>query len=173
MKLYDIPFEAAQIEQQLMDADGELTPEIEKQIGEFLNAGKDKIEAAAMVVRTLEMEAEACKAEAKRLQERSASFTKNADRLKGLVLVALDSAFGGKVKTPLFTIWGQTSAPTIAVELTPDCEVEKFAAEFPWAVKQTIELKKREVVDSIKAGNEIPPGVMYSENPGTRYLRIK
>jgi hypothetical protein len=173
MKLYDIPFEAAQIEQQLIDCEGELTPELEKQIDEFLKTGKDKVEAAAMVVRTLEMEAEACKTETKRLQERCSSLNRNADRLKGLVLMALDSAFGGKVKTPLFTIWGQTSAPTISVEFTPDCEVEEFAKSNPWAVKQVIELKKREVVDSIKAGNEVPPGVMYSENPGTRYLRIK
>lgn len=173
MKLYDIPFEAAQIEQQLIESEGELTPELEKQIDEFLRAGKDKIEAAAMVVRTLEMESDACKSEAKRLQDRCNSLGRNADRLKSLILGALDSAFSGKVKTPLFTIWGQTSAPSISIEFTPDCETEEFAKSYPWAVKQTIELRKRELIEAIKSGKEVPSGVMYSEAPGTRFLRIK
>lgn len=106
MKLCDVPIEFAELERALVESAGELSPELEQRFDTFLRAGKDKIEAAAMVVRGFEMEAEACQQEAKRLGQRSALLEKNAARLKRLILCALDSAFAGKVKTPLFTILG-------------------------------------------------------------------
>jgi len=72
MKLYDIPLEANEIEAQLYDNVGELTPELEGRIRAFLCQGKDKIESAAIVVNSLEEDAEICQAEAKRLIERAA-----------------------------------------------------------------------------------------------------
>jgi len=54
MKLYEIPLEANEIEAQLYDNVGELTPELEGRIRAFLCQGKDKIESAAIVVNSLE-----------------------------------------------------------------------------------------------------------------------
>src|SRR5690242_1192889 len=123
MKLYDIPMEFAGIDLALVESGGELTPELEAKFDDFLRAGKDKIEAAAMVVRGLELEADACVAEGKRLAERAASLENNSDRLKKLILRALDAAFDGKIKTSLFTIWGQTSATVTNFDLAPMVEL--------------------------------------------------
>ena len=60
MKLYDIPLEANEIEEKLHENIGELTPELEQRILAFLAQGKDKIESAAIVVNSLEEDAEIC-----------------------------------------------------------------------------------------------------------------
>lgn len=170
MKLYEIPVEFGLLEQALIENDGELTPELEKSLDDFLKSGKEKIEGGAMVVRGLEMDAEACKAEAKRLQERAAALEKNADRLKKLVLHALDGAFGGKIKTALFTIWGQTSAPTINLDLEPGADLACLPEQF---VRVKRELAKDVVKETLKRGEAIPEEIIVTEVPGMRYLRVK
>lgn len=173
MKLYEIPMEFAELEMALIEAQGELTPELEARFDAFLRGGKDKIEAGAMVVRSLELEAAQCQAEVKRLDERAASHTNNANRLKALVLRAVDSAFSGKVKTPLFTVWGQTSAPTVNFDLTPDADLVEMEKACPDFVRVKRELVKDALKQARKEGKELPDSVIVTELPGTRFLRIK
>lgn len=170
MKLYEIPSEFAVLETALIESDGELTPELEKQLDEFLRAGKDKLEGGAMVMRGLEMEAEACRTEAKRLSERAAVIDNNVGRLKKLILYALDGAFGGKVKTALFTIWGQTSATVTNLDLAPGTDLAELPAAF---VRVKWELAKDVLKEAIKKGEAIPVEIIVSEIPGTRFLRVK
>lgn len=170
MKLYEIPMEFALLEAALIENSGELTPELEKSLDEFLRAGKDKIEGGAMVLRGMEIEAEACRAEAKRLTERATSLDNNADRLKKLVLIALDGAFAGKVKTALFTIWGQTSAATVSIDMEPGTVLESLPEQF---VRVKRELAKDVVKDAHKKGEVLPEEIIITELPGTRFLRIK
>lgn len=174
MKLYEIPIEAMEIEQELAENYGELTPEIESRIAAFLGDGKDKIESAAMVVKSLESDAEVCQLEAKRLMERASGLNKAIDRLKGLVLVAVDSGFGGKLKTAKFTIWGQTSAPTTAFELRPGADIYELMISEPWCIRnRDPELDKIALRDAKKSGKALPPDITTLENDGTRFLRIK
>ena len=98
MKLYDISAEAQAIEMLLTDSDGELTPEIEQRMKEFVEGGKEKLENAACVVRSLKAQSDACEAEAKRLKARSASLEANSDRLKALMAVAVMLGSGGGSK---------------------------------------------------------------------------
>ena len=170
MKLYDIPFEFSVLDAALEESGGELSPELEQQFDAFLRAGKNKIEAGAMVMRGLELEADVCRQEAKRLGERAAGLDKNADRLKALILRALDGAFNGKVKTNLLTIWGQTSAPSTNFDLAPGTDLAELPAEF---VRVKRELAKDAVKEAVKAGKQIPDEIIVSEVPGTRFLRVK
>ena len=71
MKLYDLPAEAQAIEMLLTDSEGEITPEIEQRMKEFVEGGKEKLENAAMVLRSLKAQSDACEAEAKRLKARA------------------------------------------------------------------------------------------------------
>lgn len=169
MKLYEIPTEFAVLETALIERDGELTPELEKQLDDFLRAGKDKLEGGAMVMRGLELEAEACREEAKRLTDRASALDNNAGRLKKLILYAIDGAFGGKVKTALFTIWAQTSATTVNLDLAPGTEWSELPENF---VRVKRELAKDVVKEAIKRGDAIPSEIIVSEMPGTRFLRI-
>jgi Siphovirus Gp157 len=170
LKLYDIPAEFSMLETALIENDGELTPELEKQLDDFLRTGKDKLEGGAMVMRGLEMEAEACRAEAERLSERAASIDNNVSRLKKLILYALDGAFGGKVKTALFTIWGQTSGGIMNFDLSPGTELTELPAEF---VRIEYSLRKDAMKEALKAGKQLPEQIIVSQLPGTRFLRVK
>jgi hypothetical protein len=174
MKLYDIPFEIASFETEIEANEGVITPKLEARWKEFISAGKDKIEAGAMVIQTLKAQAEACEAEAKRLQKRADSLSANVERLKQLTIGAVDS-FGGKVKTPLFTIWTQDSAATLSIETAPDADLKEMEEYMPEFVRTQRELNKKAIAEKIKAGPdwEIPPCLNVTEKPGTHYLRIR
>jgi hypothetical protein len=175
MKLYEIPAEFAFIEHSLdvllTATEGEVTPEVEAaeaKVAEFLKAGSAKIEAAACVIKNIEADAQACKDEAARLSTRSASLANNAARLKALVGVAVDSAFEGKVKTPKFTVYMQDNPQGYSVETAPDCDLLKLAQTFPQFVKVEAAPKKKELTDALKAGEELPTGILVSANPRSR-----
>ena len=76
--LYDIPIEAEQIEIELSETYGELTPELEARISDFIAASKDKVEAAAAVVRSLEANAGIVQAEAERMRQRAVGLQAGA-----------------------------------------------------------------------------------------------
>lgn len=170
MSLYELTTEGQQLMELLAASDGELTPETEARFDELLRSGKDKLNAAACVVRTLEASAETCKLEANRLYERMASHTRQAESLKARMLAAVDAAFDGKVKTPLFTIWGQTSAPVVSFEVAADADIDKID---PQLVRTHKELDRARCKELHKAGEALPREVAVLEKPGTRFLRIK
>jgi hypothetical protein len=172
MKLYDLPMEFAAMEAALVESGGELTPELEQQYDALLRAGADKIEAAAKVVRMLEAQRDACKEEAARLADRAQSLENGKDRLKAMMIGAVD-AFGGKVKTSLFTVYTQTSATQTHVDLVPGTELPRLAESDPDLVRVTHELNKQFIKEAIKSGQQLPECVVLTEVPGTKSLRIK
>jgi hypothetical protein len=171
MKLYEIPIEANEIEATLADSYGELTPEVERRIADFLREGKEKIEAAAIVVKSLEDDADVCRSEAERLMKRAVGLENGADRLKGLILFAVDEGFGGKIKTAKFTIWAQNSAASTSFELPPGADIHSVPMEY--LRMREPELDKQALKAALEAELEIPVQVMVIEKPPTRYLRIK
>ena len=155
--LYDVAQEGADIQALLMENDGELTPELEERLDSLLKQGKDKLIAAVKVVRNIEANADNCLKEAatqseevERLKTRSASFTADAKRLKERILIAVDFAFGGKVKTDLFTIYGQNSPDTVAIELAPTFTLEQLKEAKPELVRTKLELEKKAIVEQHK-----------------------
>jgi hypothetical protein len=174
MKLYDIPLEANAIEEQLFDNIGELTPELEQRIKAFLSQGKDKIESAAVVIGSLEEDAAICQAEAKRLIERAAQLNQSADRLRGMVLCAVDLGFGGKVTTARYTIWGQTSGAVTQFELKAGVDIYQLMAAHPELVRaKDPELDKMALKETVKAGAAVPEQIAVVHLEGKRFLRIK
>lgn len=172
MTLYDISMEGMELESILTENDGELTPELEARMDALLLEGPQRIEAAAMVVRTLESSADAAKAEAKRLGERAKSFEANADSLKHRISIALDTAFGGKVKTPLFTIWNQTSPDTVSFELEGG-GFEELILTNPEMVRVSYALDKKAIGEAYKNNASLPDAIIPIPSHGTRYVRIK
>lgn len=171
--LYDISLEGLQIADLLTENEGELTPEIEQRIDALMQAGPGRVEAAAMVVRNLEADADACKAEAQRLIERAQSFENNAKRLKDRMTIALDCAFNGKVKTARFTLWTQKAADTVAFDLHEGFTVDMLEEDLPAAVRIKKELDKRALREMYEAGLQLPESVFVEETIGKRYVRIK
>jgi hypothetical protein len=178
MRLYDLPAELESLmlryETLMAETAGEVTPEVETletEIADYLKAGADKVEAAAMVIKNLEADEVAAKDEAKRLANRAKSIENNVARLKSLTLMAVKMI--GKIKTPRFTIWAQTSKATVAYSISPDIMPDVFAAMYPQYSRMTIELDKRAVQESAKAGEVIPPEILAEEKPGNDFLQIR
>jgi hypothetical protein len=171
--LYDLTHEGLQIFDMLSDNLGELTPELEKRLDKLMLEGPVRIEAAAMVVRTMDQNASACEAEAQRLRERAKEFEAQADRLKKRMTACLDMSFSGKVKTPLFTIWTQKSADRTVAELVPGVTPEMLHEERPDLVRVKMELNRDKAVSDFKAGNPLPELILFEEKEGSRYVRIK
>lgn len=183
MKLYEISAEFTELWEQIQAVQNDESivdgvreqklSELEEKFRVMLQESTDKVENAAKVVRMLEADEDAAAAEAKRLSERAVSIGKNAKRLKDLILFAVDGAFNGKVKTPLFSIWGQTSAQTVSFEPAPDADLKKIAEVYPQFVRITTDLDRRALASAYKDGAQIPAAITATPNPGTRYLRIK
>lgn len=116
MSLYDVTNEGVLIEAALIESEGELTPELEQRFDTLLQQGPKAIEAAAGIVRELQASETAAKAEKDRQQKRQAAFGNNADRLRARIRMALDAAFGGKLKTGRFNLWTQKGRDKTTVE---------------------------------------------------------
>lgn len=173
MTLYDISLEGLVIADILEANEGELTPELEERLNRLMQEGPDRIEAAAMVVRTIEANALACKAEAQRLAERAKGFENNVQRLKDRMTIALDCAFGGKVKTARFTIWTQKSADTTAFDLREEFTLEMLKEDNPELVRTKLELDKQACKRILEEAGELPESIFVDHSEGKRYARIK
>jgi hypothetical protein len=93
--------------------------------------------------------------------------------LESRILGAVDAAFDGKVKTNLFTVWGQTSAETVGFDIAPDADLASIQKAYPEVVRTKYELDKKTLKAMREQGDALPNAVTVIENPGTRYLRIK
>jgi hypothetical protein len=171
--LYDLSQEGVMISDMLTENEGELTPEIEARLDALMIEGPERMEAAAMVVKQLEASATACEEEVKRLRERAKAFSDNAERLKKRMVIALDCAFNGKIKTPLFSIWAQSTATTTVCDLAPGATPEMLEAERPDLVRVKVELDRPAALAKFKAGEKLPEILFFTENEPTRYVRIK
>lgn len=171
--LYDLTAEGLEIFDMLEDNLGELTPELEQRLDKLMLEGPERIEAAAMVVRSMESNAAACEAEADRLRQRAKAFDAQVDRLKKRMTLCLDSAFSGKVKTPLFSVWTQKSADRTVADLVPGVTAEMLHQERPDLVRVKMELDREKAVSDYKAGKPLPELLLFEEKEGSRYVRIK
>jgi hypothetical protein len=172
MNLYETTIEGLEIQRLLEDSGGELDEALEARFDALLSGGKEIITAALCVRRNLMADAEACRIEAQRLWERQKGLEKQVASLEARVLGAVIAAFGGKLKTPLFSVWTQTSPATRSYALAPDVDMVKLAETRPDIVRTTRELSKSSLNDLVKAG-ELPPEIVSEEIPGHPYLRVK
>lgn len=174
--LYDLTAEGLAIFDMLDDSLGELTPELEARLDKLMLEGPQRIEAAAMVVRSMEANAAACEAEVDRLRQRAKAFDAQSARLKARMTLCLDAAFSGKVKTPLFSVWTQKSADRIIADLVPGVTAEMLYQERPDLVRVKMELDREKAVDLYKnpeTRKGLPELLLFEEKEGNRYLRIK
>lgn len=142
--------------------------EVDEETGEVLNAdaleaveidAHEKIEGAGLYVRELTAEIAAIKVEADRLTERRRSLEKKSERIKALLLPAVD-AMGGKVKGSMLTV---SIGTTKSVELTENA-LDLLPDDF---VRVKREADKTAIGAALKAGTEVP-GACLVENRSIR-----
>lgn len=119
MNLYELTTEYERL-QEMLETEAEANDgAVNDELLEALTAAEGnitaKIEACAKVVRNLEAERNAVKAEIARLDKKEESLGKNIERLEKAVIAAMERSETRKVKTPLFTIWTKET-PSVKFE---------------------------------------------------------
>ena len=176
LTLMDIGEAAIAIQDLLFESMGEITPEQEEALDDLLSRGADVLDSAAWVVRKLTGEAETCKAEAGRYKARADALERNCEALKGRMLLAVDTAFSGKLKTERNTIYGQTAGDVTKIELAPDADetsLDRIWQTDSALVRRSLELNKTEIKHRFEAGEQLPPTIAVEVVPGKRSLRIR
>ena len=171
--LYDLSNEAIQIEQALIDSDGELTEELEGRIDALLIQGSDKMDAAAYMLRRLKALGEECKAESDRLAARRASFLRAHDSLKHRMLGALIVAFAGKLKTAKNTFYIGRSASRTRYECFDDFDLHNLRDKCPELVAEKLSLDTSAIKRWSEEGSSLPSEITVTEVEGAEFLGMR
>lgn len=150
MTLYEMT-EAAQALYQMLEA-GEID---EQTLNDTLQAigADEKADTYCRIIRQLQADAEALKAEADRLTAKRRAAENAVERMKG-ALLAFTEASGGRVKTPLFTV---TMRTTQKVDITdPD------AIPAAYRIAQPDKISASDIGKALKAGEDIPGATLVS-----------
>lgn len=174
--LYDLTLQGVEIEELLFDSVGEITPEIQAKMDALLESGVDNLEGAAAVVRQFEMSAAQAEEESKRLHDRAKQFDATAQKIKDRMALALDKAFGGKIKTAKWTIYTQKSRDWTVADLVPGVTPEMLHAERPDLVRVKMDLDRPKAVElysNPETRKTLPELLLFEEKIGGRTVRIK
>jgi cell division protein ZapA (FtsZ GTPase activity inhibitor) len=171
--LYSLALDGVEIEMLLLESLGEITPDIQQKMDALLESGPPMMEAAAAVVRQLQASAKIAEEESDRLRTRAKEMEAQAEKLKERMTVALDKSFGGKIKTPKWTIYTQKNADRILADLLPGVTPEMLYEERPDLVRVKMELDRVKVVAAYKAKELLPELILFEVKEGERGVRIK
>jgi hypothetical protein len=196
MSLYDVGLQGRLIEDALIESGGELNPDLEARFDELLARGPEAIDAGSAIVRELTLSAGAAKEEKDRQASRQKSFESNAASLKRRIRVAVDAAFGGKIKTKRFNLFTSKGRVSTSVEFIPGIdtlehlhntrpdlvmrvishEIDKEAVLKIWAEEQPLRQAHndalsawREAVSNTPDGTPLP---MMPEEPESKIPKV-
>lgn len=153
MKLYEIP----RAIEDALDQIGAIDPETGEVVSDAAGLeayaaanveAAEKVDATAAYLKGLDAEAAALKAEIARLRERADAAARKSERIKMMLLYAVE-ALGGKVKGPRFTVSTRTAKAVQIVD----------AAALPAAfvvTKTETAPDKLKIKKAIEAGEVVP-----------------
>lgn len=113
MTLYNLSQEFEALYSLANESEGEELIELYDELQCSLN---EKLDSSAKVIKQLQADAEAIKAEEVRLSARRKAIENNAERLKDMMLTALKSSGETKTKTTLFSFSVRSSASVLITD---------------------------------------------------------
>lgn len=147
--LYDLKNEYLELLGMDAGDEAEFQEALENTLGASREMTEDKLEKTLLVARSLESEADACKAEANRLAERAKRFSRNADACKDRVKQAMIETGITKVKRTLLSftlVKGRDVCQVVDAKAIP----AKYLVE-----KVSINPDKAAILKALKAGEEV------------------
>lgn len=159
LKLYELT--AAY--QMLAEADAQDDDSFAAALAELSDAIEQKAEQTAAVIRTLELEADAIEAEAKRLQQRAAVRRDRVETLKLYLMEQLAAAGKTSVQGKRFTVGVQASPPSVKV-------VDPAAVPDTYLLPQAPKVDTRAILTYWRESGSVPPGVEVQQS---QHLRIR
>ena len=162
LRLYELPEAIRQIEAQIIDADGELTPELEAELDALEGAFHHKAEFIALLAREAKAEGEAWKAEEARIRGHRIAAENREARLKGYLHTCMERlgvkrVDGQRAKVAL----QQSSRPSITWTGSTDAIPEDF-------LRVTLSVDGAKAYEEWKAGAELPTGFLVSHSTHVR-----
>lgn len=123
---------------------------------------KAKIVSCAAVVRSIDSQADAVKAEEERLAARRKALIGSRDRLKKYMQDAMEKVGLSKVSDPIFSVSIQANAPSVQLDVPPD--------QLPLRYRRvTVEANKSAIAEDLKAGVDLG----FARLEKSRSLRIR
>lgn len=156
-KLWEIADGLVRIAEDIAEAGGELTPDLEARLEAHEGALESKVESIALLVRQNEVDADAAKAEESRLAGIRKAHERTAASLKDYLLRCLSGAGVQRVETPLARVRVQRSG-------TPSIQYGGEVTALPeWArrhVPEYWDIDRKALTEALRAGDELPEGVV-------------
>ena len=160
--LYMISQNYREILQMALDEGNEADEELREALVNIRGELQEKVDNICYVIRALGEEEESLRAEAARLTEKAVARGNKAIRLKEYLMSNLNAAGVTKVRAPHFTASVVQGRETAAIE-----SEEQIPREY-WKIETT--LRKRDLIDALKRGEEIPGAQLTRGEP---YILIK
>lgn len=150
MRLYELAAEYQAVLDEVADAEGVLDEDLEARLDAIAGSLADKVDSCCAVVRTLEAEASALKAEEARLAARRKTLANETARLVEYVGTCLRQAEVRKVRGARFTASLAKTPGKVALTVPEDQVPELFAPR-----QTVIKVDRRAIADALKAGEEL------------------
>lgn len=160
--LYDLAAEHQQLVNLAADNDEDFAAALADTLDANDQQIDDKIEATVIVARQLESDAEACKAEARRLSERAKTLERNAGACKERVVWCMENIGKKSLKRPLFTITRQAGRQIAAIDSVDDLPDDYLVT------KTTTAPDKKLILERLKAGEAVPGCHLDNGKPSLR-----
>lgn len=162
LRLYEIITALEEIDNDLTENGGELTPEIEERLESLGGSLDGKVDSICRLRQNRLASADACKAERERLQKREDAYRRGAESLRCFLMGAFVRLGKDKIKTPSFTVYLQNNP--IAIRWTRD------VSDLPEQYKRvTIAPNIEAMKDAYKHGEGLPEGAVVVQG---QHLRI-
>lgn len=150
LTLWALSDEYQQVADRLIDAGGELTPDLAAELDAIQGAFREKAESVALYLRNLQASAEAAASEARRLTELAAVRSRAADGLKRYLLVHMERTGETKIETDRIRLRvQQNSRPSIHWTAEPELIPDPYR-------KTVYALDGEKVYQAWKAGTPLP-----------------
>lgn len=153
------------LESLLIETEGEITDEIDSWLKEYEGKEEDKIDSYCYLIQKFEEIAE----EAKRLAERSSSYSTKVNHLKDRLKSYLEFRGRQKVETPRFTVTVCNNGGLQPVKLNEDVRPELLPEQF---TRTFVEPDMKAIRESILSGDTEVLKFAKALPRGT-HLRIK
>lgn len=149
MRLFKISHDYRAVLDRVDDAEGVLDDTLEADLDAVQGALEEKVEAVVVVMRELDAEAAALKAEEQRLAMRRKAREANAERLRAYTARCLGMAGTRKIATPLAVV-SLRATTSVDVACAPESLPEAFRR-----TKVEVSADKTAIGAALKAGTEI------------------
>jgi hypothetical protein len=149
MRLFEISHDYRTVLNRVDDAEGVLDDTLEADLDAIAGAMEEKVEAVVVVMRELDAEAAALKAEEQRLAARRKAREANAERLRAYTARCMGLAGTRKIATGLAVVSLRASTSVVV-----DCAPEALPAEYQ-RTKTTVDADKVALKKALEDGAAI------------------